>query len=181
MCDVSLGRFKGRRIYNGRRLDNAMDELIALVGEFRSEMDCAFRKGLFSTDIVFKRFPKGCCGDTCYLLAEFLKEHGMRTVYVCGTFRGQSHAWLVLKDSSIHEPSPKYYTIPDEIRTLLKTYGEEVSDKSADISKYEERNLANGTLIDITADQFGQAPIYIGPMDCFTGSLFLILHMIIIA
>ena len=78
-----------------------------------------------------------------------------------------SHAWLVLKDSSIHEPSPKYYTIPDEIRTLLKTYGEEVSDKSADISKYEESNLANGTLIDITADQFGQAPIYIGPMDCF--------------
>lgn len=47
MCDVSLGRFKGRRIYNGRRLDNVMDELIALVGEFRSEMDCAFRKGLF--------------------------------------------------------------------------------------------------------------------------------------
>ena len=59
-----------------------MDELIALVGEFRSEMDCAFRKGLFSTDIVFKRFPKGCCGDTCYLLAEFLKEHCFHRKFV---------------------------------------------------------------------------------------------------
>ena len=144
-----------------------MNELIALVKEFRSKMDCAFHEGLFSTDIAFKRFPKGCCGDTCYLLAEFLKSHGINTVYVCSTFRDQSHAWLMLKDNSIHNPIPKYYSIPDEIKMLIRTYGEEVSDESVDISKYEESDLVNGTLIDITADQFGQAPIYIGPMDCF--------------
>lgn len=144
-----------------------MDEIIALVKEFRSKMDYAFREGLFSADIVFRSFPKGCCGDTSDLLAEFLKNHGISTVYVCGTFRDQSHAWLVLKDSNICTPAPKYCIVPNEAKKLLGVYGEKIPDEPIDISKYEESDLVNGTLIDITADQFGQAPIYIGPMDCF--------------
>lgn len=36
-----------------------------------------------------------------------------------------------------------------------------------DIQNYEEANLTNGLIIDITADQFGEAPIYVGQIDCF--------------
>lgn len=144
-----------------------MDELVTLVKEFRSKIDFAFNEGLFLHDITFNRFPKACCGDACCLLAEYLKANGIQTIYVCGVFRNQSHAWLVLKDNTIHNPDPKYYTMPDEIKSLLTAYGMEVSDEPYNISKYEDIDLINGTLIDITADQFGQPPIYIGPMDQF--------------
>ena len=144
-----------------------MDAIIELVQAFRAKLDYAYNEGLFSNDIIFHRFPKGCCGDTCYLLAEYLKVHGIQTIYVCGLFHNQSHAWLVIKDNRIHVPAPKYYTMPDEIRKVLELYGEEASNEPVDISKYEDSDLSNGILIDITADQFGQSPLYVGPMDLF--------------
>ena len=57
--------------------------------------------------------------------------------------------------------------MPDEIRKVLELYGEEASNEPVDISKYEDSDLSNGILIDITADQFGQSPLYVGPMDLF--------------
>ena len=145
-----------------------MNELMKKVIDFRSKMDCASREGLFSNDIIFSHFPKGCCGDTCYLLAEYLKQHGIQTIYVCGTFHEQSHAWLVVKDNSIHIPAPKYYTMPNETKKLLEElFGEAIPNEPIDISKYEESDLAKGILIDITADQFGQGSIYVGPLDHF--------------
>ena len=144
-----------------------MDAVMELVQAFRAKLDYAYNEGLFSDDIIFRHFPKGCCGATCYLLAEYLKLHGIQTIYVCGSFHNQSHAWLVIKDTHIQIPTPKYYTMPNEIRKILATCGEEAPDGPMDISKYEGRDLSNGTLIDITADQFGQAPLYVGPMDPF--------------
>ena len=144
-----------------------MNELVKMASLFRSKMDRSLRDCLFANDIIFRRFPRGCCGDTCYLLAEYLKEHGVQTIYVCGTFHDQSHAWLVVKDESIHIPTPKYYTTPVEIKRLLESYGETVPDKPVDISKYEECDLEEGVLVDITADQFGQKPVYVGPLDQF--------------
>lgn len=144
-----------------------MDTIIELVQAFRAKLDYAYNEGLFSGDIIFHRFPKGCCGDTCYLLAEYLKLHGIQTIYVCGTFRDKSHAWLVIKDNRIHIPTPKYYTMPNELRKVLATYGETASNEPINISKYEGSDLSNGILVDITADQFGQAPLYVGPMDPF--------------
>lgn len=144
-----------------------MDAIMELVQTFRAKMDYAYIEGLFSDDIIFRRFPKGCCGDTCYLLAEYLNLHGIQTIYVCGSFHDQSHAWLVIKDNRIHIPSPKYYTMPDDLRKTLKIYGEKTPNAPIDVSKYEDSDLSNGILIDITADQFGQAPLYVGPMDAF--------------
>ena len=144
-----------------------MDAITELVQAFRAKLDCAYNEGLFSNDIIFHRFPRGCCGDTCYLLAEYLKSHGIQTIYVCGAFRGQSHAWLVIKDNRIHMPAPKHNTMPGELRELLTTCGEEAQNGPMDIPEYEDSNLSNGILIDITADQFGQAPLYVGPMDPF--------------
>ena len=54
--------------------------------------------------------------------------------------------------------------MPDELRIA---YGEEKPNGPIDISKCEGSDLSNGILIDITADQFGQAPLYVGPMDPF--------------
>ena len=74
----------------------------------------------------------------------------------------------MVKDNSIHIPAPKYYTMPNETKKLLEElFGEAIPNEPIDISKYEESDLAKGILIDITADQFGQGSIYVGPLDHF--------------
>ena len=73
-------------------------ECLAL--KFRKAIEIAYQKGLFFREQPFANFPRGCCGDTSDLLGEYLLEHGIRTKYVCGTYRYDdfdniySHAWL---------------------------------------------------------------------------------------
>lgn len=49
-------------------------------------------------------FPKGSCGTASEMLAEYLREHGIETYYVYGTYQDgddfskQSHAWLETSD-----------------------------------------------------------------------------------
>lgn len=44
----------------------------------------------------FSDFPRGCCGDTCYLLATYLSRLGLGCFrYVNGWRNGFSHGWLV--------------------------------------------------------------------------------------
>lgn len=77
-----------------------------LASQFRNAIDIARDAGEFNEDISFYKFPRGCCGDTCHLLAQFLLESGIRTYYVCGWYidggieNNQSHAWL-LTDNKI--------------------------------------------------------------------------------
>ena len=43
----------------------------------------------------FKDFPRGACGGTSDILAEYLYSLGVKNIdYVCGEIEGQSHAWL---------------------------------------------------------------------------------------
>jgi hypothetical protein len=55
-----------------------------------------------SSDIGFKKFPRGACGDASLLLSEFLRRHGFQDIdYVSGWARKDSlpqgaHAWLEL-------------------------------------------------------------------------------------
>ena len=147
--------------------DTKIEMLTNLARSFRSKVDSALHEGLFSNDIVFNHFPRACCGDTCYLLAEFLKQHGIQTIYVCGTRLNQSHAWLVVKDESIHLPVPQYYVMPDELKEIIKQYSGEIPKEPLVVLKYELSDLADGILIDVTADQFGEEPVYVGPMDRF--------------
>ncbi|MGL5149571.1 MAG: hypothetical protein ACRC7N_03230 [Clostridium sp.] len=78
-----------------------------LVKKFREAIDVARDTGEFDKDFSFCNFPRGCCGDTSYLLAQYLLENTIRTYYVCGTYRGsssedyQSHAWLLLNNHTI--------------------------------------------------------------------------------
>lgn len=84
-----------------------MKKIESLAWEFRKAMDGAKESEEFKSDIVYKNFPRGCCGDTSDLLAQYLLEHGIKTLYVCGTYRDgcfenlQSHAWLLCMDSEV--------------------------------------------------------------------------------
>ena len=44
---------------------------------FRKAIDWAKHEGKLDNDFIFCRFPCACCGDTCYLLAEYLKTKGI--------------------------------------------------------------------------------------------------------
>ena len=104
-----------------------MDRLYALASKFRLAIEAALADGRFSDEIVFSRFPRGCCGDSSDLLAQYLLENGIRTYYVCGTHyeddceNNQSHAWLLTEDEVIiditadqfkYDPIYSYYDLP---------------------------------------------------------------------
>ena len=138
-----------------------------LVHQFKLAILAAFDDQCFSNDIVFRRFPHGCCGDTSCLLAEYLRLNGIETVYVCGSDKGQSHAWLVVNDGTINKSPPQVFDLPAHIKAILVSYGGDESFDSSGDARYEESDLINGMILDITADQFDQPPVYIGYMDEF--------------
>lgn len=84
-----------------------MDELFRLVSQFRKALDNAWENGEFFNDIRFRKFPSGCCDDTCDLLGKYLDEHGYPTQQVLSTYRDGAfeditgHAWLLYKESTI--------------------------------------------------------------------------------
>ena len=84
-----------------------MDHIIRLAVQFRDAIDAARDAGEFKGDFSFNSFPRGCCGDASDLLAQFLLENGIKTYYVCGTYRNgsfdgiQSHAWLKTENNVI--------------------------------------------------------------------------------
>lgn len=145
---------EGRKIYN-------------LASDFKQAILKAKDAGLFSGDIVFNRFPRGCCGDTCELLAEFLYSKEIDTIYVCGDDNGQTHAWLVVKDCRVKVPKQRFYEVPNEVRNVLNSYGNDVCNGVIDSTHYEENDLIDGLIIDITADQFGESSVFVGKLNEF--------------
>ncbi|WP_160684330.1 transglutaminase domain-containing protein [Clostridium sp. C2-6-12] len=83
-----------------------MKDIMRLAKQFRDAIDAARKARDFDKDLSFNEFPRGCCGDTSDLLAQYLLENGIETNYVCGTYRdgsfenSQTHAWL-LTDNNI--------------------------------------------------------------------------------
>lgn len=74
---------------------------------FRNAIEKALQNGDFVDNLVYSRFPHGCCGMTSDLLAFFFESHNIKAKYVCGiTSRGetlisQSHAWLLIDETII--------------------------------------------------------------------------------
>ena len=141
--------------------------LYELAYRFKEAIVQAYEAGRFDNDITFCNFPRGCCGDTCDLLAEYLRNFGIETVYVCGSELDQSHAWLVIKDSSIEKPKSHHYELSDEIRDVFSLYSGGRSSGSIDNTYYDEMDLINGTIVDITADQFGERSVYVDRLGKF--------------
>ena len=132
-----------------------MKDIIRLAKQFRSAIEIARDSGDFDNDFSFNRFPRGCCGDTSDLLAEFLLKYGIRTEYVCGTYRDgtfenmQSHAWLLIdkhiivditgdqfrnNSDFLNYDKPVYIGVMDEFHRLFDV---EKSDIHRFISIYE--------------------------------------------
>ena len=95
-----------------------------LAKQYRAAIEAASDDGRFSTDISFKNFPHGCCGDASYLLAEYLRECEIETIWY-STRRGEwTHAWLAVKDERVKKPTPKSFSWPEELHGVLAGYVE---------------------------------------------------------
>ena len=146
--------------------DNQIRELAV---KFRAAIEIAKNEGMFSSDIIFHHFPRGCCGDTCYLLAEYLKENGFETIWVSTERDDWSHAWLVLKDHRTHAPTTRSFEWPEGLYAVVKEYGVIEPEKPFDVTRYKAEDIEDGLIIDITSDQFDDwnEPVYVGTMDYF--------------
>ena len=127
---------------------------------FRKAIESARDEGRFSGD-DFDDFPKRCCGDTCYLLGEFLHAKGQKSIYVCGEdYTGQTHAWLVINDERIYEPVTVYNVLSPEATKALELYGNS-NTTCIKKSEYDEKDLSDGLIVDITGNQFDGIPVYV--------------------
>ena len=84
-----------------------MHKIRLLATQFRKAIETAIETEEIKNDICFRNFPLGCCGDTSDLLAQFLLDNGISTIYVNGNFYDESdedkysHAWLKTCDEII--------------------------------------------------------------------------------
>lgn len=140
-----------------------------LVRDFRIAVDTAHSRGLFANDIRLKNFPKGCCGDASYLLAEFLQRKGVESIWYSAQRRDWSHAWLVIKDTRVMKPTLQVFSWPESLREVVVKYGVEHPEQETDVTSYEFDNLRNGLIADITGDQFEDynSSVYVGYLDLF--------------
>lgn len=146
--------------------DNQIKQLAI---KFRKAIEIAHQKGLFTHDIALDDFPTGSCGDVSYLLAEYLKRSGIETIWYSAQRGDWSHAWLVVKDGRVHEPTPRMFSWPDELRSVVARYGVKHPEEEVELRNYEAEDLKDGLMVDITADQFDDydIPVYVGGMDAF--------------
>lgn len=137
-----------------------------LAQQYRDAMDKARDAGAFAFDDKFCKFPDQCCGDTCNLLAVYLMNHGIQTLWISNDGDLGSHAWLVVIDDDISEPSGRV-DYPDYMKSVLEGYGAPNFEQQD--SFYRKEDLENGTIVDITADQFDKRynPVYVDKMDSF--------------
>lgn len=160
-------------------------DIWVLASRFRKAIDAAKQAGELKNDIVFKSFPNGCCGDACYLLAEFFLEHGIYTEYVEGQKGKQSHAWLVLSDEQILANKRESLArrricignLDEAISFSYQAVIDAINDGTILNNLYvrpDYRKEIEGRLvIDITGDQFCKKkrylnydiPVYVGKMD----------------
>lgn len=155
-------------MYSMKGVDSKMTdaEIYDLAYTYKSAMLAAHSSGDFDDDDVFCDFPTGCCGDTCVLLAAYLELFDVHTIYIWGDRGRQSHAWLVVNDSRVKQPTPSSFNPTAEYKQWMKLYGQEVTGP-IDTTRYTARDFTNGLIIDITADQFGESSVYVGPRNSF--------------
>lgn len=140
-----------------------MEKIKGLANEFRDAIKRAKGEGETDELYFFNRFPTGCCGETCHLLAEYLREYRTETEYVCGkyyygesSYDSRSHAWLRTKDGIIVDiTADQFKLMPDSLHCDKRIYiGFENAfydqfevDYRRDIIKYEETCLLNDRLV----------------------------------
>lgn len=144
-------------------------QILELVANYRAAVELARDSGALGDDIVFGGFPTGCCGDTSYLLAEYLRRKGIETIWYSARRGDWSHAWIVVKDKRVRKPTPRLFSWPKELSNVIMGYGIEFPEEEVIITNYEAKDLTDGLIIDITGDQFDDydIPVYVGCVDTF--------------
>lgn len=142
-----------------------------LATRFRKSIEAAYVAGEFFNDFAFNDFPTGCCGDTHFLLAEYLRQYEVKTIWVSTRREDWTHAWLVVNDAKVSAPKMKDFRadIPDDIIQILNGYGANIGEQNVE-PEYAYNDIKNGTIVDITSDQFDEyknVPVYVGPADAF--------------
>lgn len=139
--------------------------------KYRNAIESARDDGSFTLSNSFNHFPCGCCGNASSLLAEYLLTNGIETIWYSATRDDDdwSHAWLIVKDNRIKEPTPNTFYWPENIRNTIKKYGINHPEQGVDLTNYRYEDLEEGLIIDITGDQFDDysVPVYVGQMDPF--------------
>jgi len=123
------------------------DLLYDLAAEFRRMIVSAIEEGLIQ-DVIFKKFPDGCCGDASDLLGQYLLDHGIQTWNVIGQYYYN-------------------YDLDSEAYREIQTHNWLSTE-----NPFEKNNYL---IIDITGDQFYRKkmygyfdiPVYVGRMDNF--------------
>ena len=87
--------------------------ILSLSNSFRRKIDRAQRKDLF-VNTMLEEFPTQCCGVTSRLLAEFLLDNGIETLWISAEEfeTDETHAWLVVKDDRIDSPRSCFNDLP---------------------------------------------------------------------
>ena len=140
------------------------NEIHNIAEDFRDAVQEARDTGKLAgfTGLAFERYPVGCCGATCDILAEHLLNHyNLETIYVWGWMDDQSHAWLVVKDERVSMPRKRNIEYSDKIESLLNTYGANRLDHEYEARHYEPEDLEHGLIIDITGDWVGGKRVYV--------------------
>ena len=98
-----------------------MNTILKYANDFRDAIERAKRAGETDELNFFDRFPRGCCGDTSNLLAQYLCDNGIQTLYVSGTYYygestydSQNHAWLLVDDDIIVDITGDQFRLSDE-------------------------------------------------------------------
>lgn len=90
-----------------------------------------FRAAIRATDpsevdpevrFIVSAFPKGVCGEICFLLGHYLRENGFPAAeYVNGIrrFDGQSHAWIEAEGIIVDITGDQFAEIVDEVVVTL--------------------------------------------------------------
>ncbi len=71
--------------------------------------------------------------------------------------------WMIIGSN---QPTPRTFHASPEYRQWMKLYGNEITGP-IDTTRYTARDFTKGLIIDITADQFGKCPVYVGPRNDF--------------
>lgn len=101
-----------------------------------------FRAAIRATDpsevdpevrFIVSAFPKGVCGEICFLLGHYLRENGFPAAeYVNGIrcFDGQSHAWIETEGIIVDITGDQFAEIADEVVvTLNPAWHQQFSDR----------------------------------------------------
>ena len=104
-------------------------EIQGLAAKFRRAIDLAKENGKLNFDDIFRAFPRGCCGDTCYRLGQYLLDHDIASTYVCGNYyydnpegRWQSHAWIMVNELIVDITGDQFKFSQDFIYYNLPVY-----------------------------------------------------------